>query len=26
VLLGMNALRHFRIETEAGTMRLSPRQ
>ncbi len=24
VLLGMNVLRHFRIETEAGTMRLSP--
>jgi len=24
VLLGMDVLRHFRIETEAGTMRLSP--
>ena len=24
VLLGMNVLRHFRIETESGTMRLSP--
>jgi aspartyl protease family protein len=24
VLLGMNVLRHFRIETEAATMRLSP--
>ena len=26
VLLGMDVLRHFRIETEAGTMRLSPRR
>ncbi|MCL4745945.1 MAG: retroviral-like aspartic protease family protein [Burkholderiaceae bacterium] len=24
VLLGMNVLRHFRVETEAGTMRLTP--